>query len=416
MDEKLRELRESAALLHRPVLASAAAAAPLARRPQPTVRRRPALQLPELDFPVLRLHIGKLPLPRARLWINIGCGLVSLLIVSGATWLALPPRPRAWQAAIAPATVPSPMVFAPLATLPPPPSDDAAAEEQSEMTAPDPVDTAEVPEPAPAPEIRLAALPPPPPAQARRAEPAWLRFAVPAPALDRRPRIAVVIDDLGLDKRRTERTIVLPGPLTLSFLAYASDLPRLTGEARRAGHELLVHVPMEPLSRAEDMGPNGLAVSLGPDELLRRLRWDLDRFTGYVGINNHMGSRFTRDAASMTPVMEELRARGLLFLDSRTVGDSAGVELARRVGVPHAARDVFLDNEINAGAIAARLVEVEEIARRHGSAIAIGHPHDATIEQLGSWLAGLASRGFTLVPVSAIVREQWRSSGSGETG
>jgi uncharacterized protein len=426
MDQKLTELRDFAALMHRPLTGAAPAAAVLARR-QPRAkaptsvprRRQPVLQLPEFDLPALRLRIGRLPLPRARLWVNIGCGLFSLLIVSSATWLALPPRHPARQAAVAPPSVPAavlpPMVFGKLQTLPPLPADDAEVQEQGEMTEPDPVDTAAATEPAPVPEIRLAALTPPPLPQARRGEPAWLRFAVPTPPAEGRSRIAVVIDDLGLDKKRTERTIALPGPLTLSFLAYATDLPRLTGEARRAGHELLVHVPMEPLSRAEDMGPNGLAVGLGHDEVLRRLRWDLDRFAGYVGINNHMGSRFTGDAASMTPVMEELRARGLLFLDSRTIANSAGVELARRIGVPHAARDVFLDNEISAVAVAAQLAEVEQIARRHGSAIAIGHPHDATIEQLRVWLAGLASRGFTLVPVSAIVREHWHG-GDGETG
>jgi polysaccharide deacetylase 2 family uncharacterized protein YibQ len=172
---------------------------------------------------------------------------------------------------------------------------------------------------------------------------------------------------------------------------------------------------MEPMSHAESMGPNGLTVGLAHDELLRRLRWNLDRFEGYVGINNHMGSRFTHDAASMTPVMEELRARGLLFLDSRTIANSAGVALARQIGVPHAARDVFLDNENSAVAVTAQLAVVEQIARRHGSAIAIGHPHDATIEQLRFWLAGLANRGFTLVPVSAIVREHWHAA-AGETG
>jgi polysaccharide deacetylase 2 family uncharacterized protein YibQ len=426
MDQKLTELRDFAALMHRPTVRAAPRAKAKATAHGSVPRhRKPPLQLPEFDLPALRLHIGRLPLPRARLWINVGCGLVSLLIVSSATWLALPPRHPTRQAVAAPLSVPvavapvaPPVVLGKLQTLPPLPTDDTEVDEQGEMTTPDPVDTADAAEtvvPAPLPEIRVAALPPPPLPQARQGEPAWLHFAVPAAHAEGRPRIAVVIDDLGLDKKRTERTIVLPGPLTLSFLAYATDLPRLTGEARRAGHELLVHVPMEPLSRAEDMGPNGLAVGLGSDEVLRRLRWDLDRFAGYVGINNHMGSRFTSDAASMAPVMEELRARGLLFLDSRTIGNSAGGELARRLGVPHAARDVFLDNDISAGAIAAQLAEVEQIARRHGSAIAIGHPHDATIAQLRTWLAGLASRGFTLVPVSAIVREHWHG-GDGETG
>ena len=152
----------------------------------------------------------------------------------------------------------------------------------------------------------------------------------------------------------------------------------------------------------------GLAVGLGEDEVLRRLRWNLARFGGYVGINNHMGSRFTASAESMAPVMAELKARGLLFLDSRTIGRSTGVELARRYGVPHAARDVFLDNEVNTGAIAGQLAEVEAIARRNGSAVAIGHPHDATIEELALWLAELPKKGFMLVPLSTIVRERWR--------
>jgi uncharacterized protein len=309
---------------------------------------------------------------------------------------AAPPEPSRERVAVVPGKI----------TLPFPASE---PDEQSEMTAPDPAapDTA-VPEPPPPPApagTRLAALPPPPMPAPRPGEPAWLRFAVAVPPAEGRPRIAIVIDDVGLDKKRSERAIALKGPLTLSFLPYATDLPRLTEEARRNGHELLVHVPMEPMSRAEDMGPNGLAVGLGSAEVLRRLRWDLGRFDGYVGINNHMGSRFTSDAQSMTPVIEELKARGLLFLDSRTIGNSAGVELARKLGVPHAARDIFLDNEISAGAIAQELAEVEEVARHHGSAVAIGHPHDATLDELTRWIASLPRKGFELVPISAIAKE-----------
>jgi polysaccharide deacetylase 2 family uncharacterized protein YibQ len=103
----------------------------------------------------------------------------------------------------------------------------------------------------------------------------------------------------------------------------------------------------------------------------------------------------------------------LLFLDARTVGNSTGVDVARRLGVPNAARDVFLDNEVNAAAIAGQLAEVERIARRHGSAVAIGHARDATIEQLDAWLASFPGKGFALVPVSTIVREHWH--GGGET-
>ncbi|MGO8915317.1 MAG: divergent polysaccharide deacetylase family protein, partial [Stellaceae bacterium] len=379
-----------------------------ARRRRAAPRRR----LPAWSWPS-----PSLPASRRRLWLGLGGVAAALAAIALIVWPA-PPRPSAPLArqAAAPvqaaAALPSPErvpVIAGKITLPFPV---AEPDEQGEMTAPDP---GEAPEPPPlqaAGPTKLAALRPPP--SARQGEPAWLRFAVPAPVSEGRPRIAIVIDDVGLDKKRSERAITLPGPLTLSFLPYASDLPRLTEAAHRAGHELLVHVPMEPISRAEDMGPNGLAVNLGADEVLRRLRWDLDRFDGYVGINNHMGSRFTSDAASMTPVMEELKARGLLFLDSRTIGSSTGIELARRLGVPHAARDVFLDNEITAPAIAAQLAEVEQLARHHGSAIAIGHPHDVTLDQLTAWLASLRGKGFVLVPLSAIVKEQM--PGRGGTG
>jgi len=373
-------------------------------------RWRSRFRLPQFRLPVLRLP-PDLPIPRLRFWVNLGCSLVSVFILSAAVLLSLPrlhPRP-APSPAQSLRLVPRLAKFA----LPFPEVDDS--DERGEMTAPDPDPVAPSLAPAPAvapqPQRQVAALPPPP--QARAGEPPWLRYAVPAAAAAGRPRIAIVIDDLGLDKRRTERTITLPGPLTLSFMAYADDLPRMTEEAHQAGHELLVHVPMEPLSRAEDMGPNGLAVGLAPDEVLRRLRWDLARFDGYVGINNHMGSRFTRDAPAMEPVIAELKSRGLLFLDSRTIGNSAGADLARRMGVPNATRDVFLDNEVHADAIAERLAEVEQLARRHGSAIAIGHPHDATLDELQAWIRGLAQKGFELVPVSAIVRERWAARGEG---
>jgi uncharacterized protein len=234
--------------------------------------------------------------------------------------------------------------------------------------------------------------------------PQWLHNAVAAPPRDGRPRVVLVMDDLGVDRKRSDRTVALPGPLTLSYLPYANDLPQQTEAAHRAGHELLVHVPMEPFGHVGDIGPNQLEVSLSHEEVLRRLRWDLARFSGYVGINNHMGSRFTSDADAMRPVIEELRARGLLFLDSRTAPHSYGIDLAREVGIPYAGRDVFLDDEITVPAVEAQLAELERLARRNGVAIAIGHPHDPTLEVLERWLRTLSQRGLELVPLSSVVR------------
>lgn len=263
-----------------------------------------------------------------------------------------------------------------------------------------------LPEPQAGAPRQEALLPPPPgPSPATTpAEPAWRRFAVTPPAIDGRAMVAIVLDDLGLDRKRTERAIRLPAPLTLSFMTYADELPRQTAMAHEAGHELLVHVPMQPLDTHLDSGPHSLQTDLSRDEVLRRLRWGLDRFSGYVGINNHMGSRFTNNAIAMAPVIEELHARGLLFLDSRTTATTVGEALARQLGVPAAARNVFLDDEIAAPAIAARLADLEQVARRKGAAIAIGHVHDATLAALTAWLPALAAKQLVLVPLSTVVR------------
>ena len=259
--------------------------------------------------------------------------------------------------------------------------------------------------------VLAATLKPPQPA----GQPLWLRNAVPFALPAARPMIALVFDDLGMDRVHTARVIRLPGPLTLSFLPYAGELGHQTAAGRAAGHELLLHMPMEPLATGLDPGPGALLVRLPPDEILRRLDRALGAFSGYVGINNHMGSRFTSDRAAMTPVLAELKRRGLLFLDSVTAGSSVGAELAASLHLPHTHRAVFLDDELTPGAVHANLMRLEEVARRTGAAVAIGHPHEVTLEVVTPWLAGLAAKGFVLAPVSAIVRARGYGGSEGST-
>ena len=268
-----------------------------------------------------------------------------------------------------------------------------------------------VPPPQPEPETlddladEPAPLAEPPEALAEEpAPPAWRRFAVAAPAAsEQAPMIALVLDDMGVALDRSWQAIGLRGPLTLAYLPYAQDLAEQTGAARRAGHELVLHLPMEPDDAGEDPGPNALLIGLDDGELGRRLEWNLGRFGAYVGVSNHMGSRFTRDAAAMEFVLAEIKARGLLFFDSRTTPDSLALRLARRAGVPATRRDVFIDNAADAQAIADQLAALEALARERGFAVGIGHPRPATLKALEAWLPGLAERGFALVPLSAIV-------------
>lgn len=238
-------------------------------------------------------------------------------------------------------------------------------------------------------------------------EPQWRRNAVAVTAAPGQPRIAIVIDDLGPGRGPARDAMALPGPLTLAFLPYAEGLEGLTAEARAAGHELMVHMPMEPIDLAHNSpGPNALMTGLAAQEILARLDWSLARFDGYVGINNHMGSAFSRDAAGLDVLMAELHRRGLLFLDSRTIGGSLAEATALADGVPAVGRDVFLDNEADDPAeIWAQLRLVERIARERGQAVAIGHPHPATLAALAEWLPQVQAEGFVLVPISALVRE-----------
>lgn len=241
---------------------------------------------------------------------------------------------------------------------------------------------------------------------AARAQPPWqLYAAIHSPVVGRR-MIAVIIDDMGLDRARTAKAMELAGPLTMSFLTYARNLRAQTATARSAGHELMIHLPMEPEDSSVYAGPKVIKRDLSEDEVQRRLNWAFSRFEGYVGLNNHMGSRYTADSHGMNLVLSEVKRRGLLFIDSRTTGASVVPLVARELSLPFAVRHIFLDDDPKADNITRQLTALEAVAEKQGYGIAIGHPYDTTIAALEKWLPTLGSRGFVLVPVSAIVRHR----------
>jgi hypothetical protein len=254
----------------------------------------------------------------------------------------------------------------------------------------------------PAPSIAPAQQPAAPTA----AEPAWLKNAVASVDPGNRPMIAIVLDDVGATPGDVPGALGLPGPITLSIMTYAPNAAKIAAEAHRVGHEIMVHVPMEPINRDADPGPNALLVNLSTAEIAKRLDWGLAQFPGYVGINNHMGSKFTQNAAGMRVVLAQLKARGLLFLDSRTIANSVGDKLAAELGVTHLQRDVFLDDVIDEADIMKELARTEAIARKHGVAVAIGHPHRDTVAALRAWIPEAQAKGFVLVPISAVAKKR----------
>lgn len=233
-------------------------------------------------------------------------------------------------------------------------------------------------------------------------QPPWKKYAVLAPPSNGRPIIALIIDDVGLSRDRVQDLVDLPELLTLAYLPYAPAVQSKVDMARKRGHEIMLHLPMEPSDSETDPGPDALMVELSVDEIRRRTHKNLDSFDGYVGVNNHMGSRFTADGRLMAIVMDIMAKRGLLFLDSKTTPRSAGYKLAVQRGMPSAKRDIFIDNVIDEKAILKQLEKVENIALQKGVAIAIGHPHKQTISALKKWLPAAADKGFIFLPVSAI--------------
>jgi polysaccharide deacetylase 2 family uncharacterized protein YibQ len=206
------------------------------------------------------------------------------------------------------------------------------------------------------------------------------------------PMIAICIDDLGEDLAGTDKAMALPKAVALSFLPYADATPFMAQEAEARGHDVLAHVPMQALSSID---PGPMTLSVGAPDIAIRAQWNIGRVPGLIGINNHEGSRFTQDAASLAPVAKILAARHLFFFDSRTGPDSKVTEVAAAYGVTSGTRDIFLDDTLTEAAVREQLDDLAAVARRQGAAIAIGHPHDVTLKVLAAWLS--ENHGVTLV-------------------
>lgn len=222
------------------------------------------------------------------------------------------------------------------------------------------------------------------------------------------PVIAIVIDDLGADPARTRRVAALPPQIAMSFLPYADNVPQQVQVATSAGHDVMVHMPMQAEAyRHADPGPMALRVDLPQTEIVRRLDWALARVPGFIGVNNHMGSRFTETREVMVPAMRALAERSragnnFFFFDSVTSPRSVGTQVARSFGMLSAGRDIFLDDTQSAAEVNYELGQLEHIARIRGVALAIGHPHDVTLTALERWCANL--KGYRLVHIRDAIR------------
>ena len=218
-----------------------------------------------------------------------------------------------------------------------------------------------------------------------------------------RPKVAIIIDDLGYDPGLARRFFSLDLPLTLAVIPYAPHASAIGAEAGIRGYETIAHIPMEPKSFPEtDPGPGALLLNMDDGVIEKMLDRNLGLVPGVVGVSNHMGSAFTESRDKMKTVIGSLKNRGLFFVDSLTSPATVARNISGGLGVKFVARDVFLDNEISTDNIERQLELLLVIAERNGAAVGIGHPHPETVEVLSRFRERLLSR-FELVPVSRVV-------------
>ena len=236
----------------------------------------------------------------------------------------------------------------------------------------------------------------------------WSTYARPFNVDDTRPRVAIVVIGLGLSRDLTERAISeLPGAVSLSFSPYARNIGPLMDRARRAGHETLVDLPMEPLDfPRDDPGPSTLLTSLSLVDNLNRLEWVLGRAPGYVGVTTWMGSQFTTVEDSLMPVLQILKQRGLMFVDSRATSRSIATELASSIQLPRAFNNSFVDSTPSIDAVDRSLAGLEAIARQQRYAVGVARALPITFDRLMRWAGSLENKGITLAPVSAVADRQ----------
>ena len=217
--------------------------------------------------------------------------------------------------------------------------------------------------------------------------------------------VAIIVDDMGTNLQEAQALMAINVPLTFSLIPGLPRVREVAESAHAKGYPVMIHLPMEPQGYPQQrLEANGLLLAQSDDEIARRMEGYIRGVPHAAGANNHMGSRFTEDSGKMLVVLNQLKARGLYFVDSRTSPRSVGLSLARSIELDSAGRNVFLDNVQDVEAIRGQLNQLASLARKRGSAIAICHPRKTTIQALAAALPAMKAEGITFVPVAELVR------------
>lgn len=223
------------------------------------------------------------------------------------------------------------------------------------------------------------------------------------------PRIVIVIDDVGNNLAQGRAALALPGPVTYAVLPYSAHGRLLAIAAHQLGKDVMLHAPMANDQNLK-LGPGALTPDLSEARFKKILNDDLDAVPYAVGLNNHMGSLLTRQQVPMTWVMEVAKSRNLFFLDSRTTRGSVAWRTARKEGIPALSRDIFLDHEQTEAFLSQQFIRAVKIARKHGSAVVIGHPYPITTTFLEKAIPALDEAGVQLVSAPALIMQKQQAA------
>jgi polysaccharide deacetylase 2 family uncharacterized protein YibQ len=234
----------------------------------------------------------------------------------------------------------------------------------------------------------------------------WQVYARPFNTADQRPRIAIVLVDLGLSRVATDAAISrMPANVTLAFDVQSPVVGAWCARARQDGHETLLMVPMEPFDYPRsDPGANTLLTTLPNTDNLTRFNASLRQATGYVGVTTLSGSRFTTDPDKLGTVLDVLHKRGLMIFDARVAPHSAIMDMARNMHVAAVASTTRIDQNPSPEAIDQALDQLEKTARLTGRAVGVASALPVVLDRLQYWTKDLPSRGVALAPISAMVQ------------
>jgi hypothetical protein len=234
------------------------------------------------------------------------------------------------------------------------------------------------------------------PAAARAASPRQGEKSGPA-------RLAIILDDLGSDRAAADAIFALPYPLTISVLPNHAHAAEIAAEAHRRGYEIMLHLPMQSVGN-ETPEAQELHPGMPPDDIPVLFEQMMQSVPNATGVNNHQGSQATADAALMEELMPVLQKWNLFYVDSRTTAATVAYDTAQRLGVRSGFRNVpFLDDVPEVSAVRKQLELALRGAKEKGEAIAIGHPHPATLQALRELLPQAKTRGVHLVYASDLV-------------